>query len=100
MLRLGRYFTTNRSSPALCGLRSKAQQGIHRKRFWQIRQRVKLREPTRADAHGRKDHHRKLLALSLHDQRLNASLTLSCTQDIPACLVGKVDIQDDQIKEA
>ena len=81
----------------MCSLRSKAQQGIHWKRLGQIRQRVKLRQSTRSDADGRKDHHRQLLALSLHDQGLDTSLAECCAQDIPACLIWKVDIEDNQI---
>src|SRR5438445_13528058 len=102
MLRTRRFSTQMlcTSSPALCGLRGKAQQRVHRKRFGQIRQRVKLRKATRADTDGRKDHHRQLLTLSLHHQGLDTSLAESSAQDIPACLVGKVDIEDNQIKRS
>ncbi len=61
---------------------------------------MKLREPTRADADGRKYHHRQLLAQSLHQQGLDTSLVACGAQDIPARLVWKVDIENNQIERS
>src|SRR6266568_1787221 len=62
--------------PAACGLRSQAQEGLHRKRLGQVGQRVKLCQATWTHPHSRKHDHGEALGVTLEHLRMKPPFPL------------------------